>query len=689
MNLKAIYALLVVFNASVLGYFIYNEDTFPFSNLILFCIALVIFENLAYSYAKGEKPGIFPVLFSIICFVGIYETLFINRGVVLNTFIVASIVLVILFIVKWTFFYDRKEYNPFFTTIIILLLYFVLNSKLYIMSAFTVLVPLQVYRNFSYYTDLKSSMPSLGLEKKLLDIDAGNGVFLYTINNETGCSVMGVDENPEQVKYANLYTDAKMFKGSIKQVNIGERFDVVTAWRFSEKHYDPRSFISSCSEILTDKGYLVVSLKDDSMQDELSRTLARYDFEVQSTEQISIPTIHAAVKSQGAKTHISRIVLGFNPEPRLLNLFYNLGAVMFPKKEKITIITAKRIKNKTITDILRVGCRAMSHYNLQPWRFRIKDDRVLVYILKEGSILAASSYNVYCICLGSLLQNMYEGAKHYGFNMSYRLLDDKFRIQEPAAEVVFSRDPSPEEHSIRSVLKRYTNRKLYYSKPVPKEVIEHIRSSYASGSARIIQIADKERFAEAYSDLERIRFLNDRLMSDVHNNFRYIPEKSLRHRDLLDIRTAETSYANRLILRYYGNPVLRSIVKVLKYVKVDKKAKEYHKNLVINSGANLIFTEQKWDYSKLVRDGERLQRICNYIFSKGLHSHMIVSSMDLLRMPEDIYTEKEYRMLKNAEKELRDLLGVDLNFVIMVMRLGYSDECRIKSLRKDIHDLLL
>jgi hypothetical protein len=95
---------------------------------------------------------------------------------------------------------------------------------------------------------------------------------------------------------------------------------------------------------------------------------------------------------------------------------------------------------KALLDILDVGCRAMSPYNVQPWRFVRQGRKVLVFIRKyPGGLFEFEPLGLYS--LGCLLQNLSEGARYFGYDMAWRLVGEKCGLDRPLAEVEF--EPSP------------------------------------------------------------------------------------------------------------------------------------------------------------------------------------------------------------------------------------------------------
>ena len=105
----------------------------------------------------------------------------------------------------------------------------------------------------------------------MLDIGSGKGHFLAAARDD-GWDVMGIDLSPEAVSYARARYRIDVRVGDIAEVDLAERFDVLTLWHVLEHLPRPGETLVRCHSLLRPGGRLVVSVPNGaSLQARLSR----------------------------------------------------------------------------------------------------------------------------------------------------------------------------------------------------------------------------------------------------------------------------------------------------------------------------------------------------------------------------------------------------------------------------------
>lgn len=89
---------------------------------------------------------------------------------------------------------------------------------------------------------------------KLLDIGCGNGEFLSKIRS-AGWEIFGIDPDEKAIKVA-LDNGVEARIGTIEDLNINQKFDVITASHVIEHVHSPRFFLEECLARLNENGYL-------------------------------------------------------------------------------------------------------------------------------------------------------------------------------------------------------------------------------------------------------------------------------------------------------------------------------------------------------------------------------------------------------------------------------------------------
>jgi 2-polyprenyl-3-methyl-5-hydroxy-6-metoxy-1,4-benzoquinol methylase len=96
-----------------------------------------------------------------------------------------------------------------------------------------------------------------GNKGKLLDIGCGTGFFIACLKRY-GWKVTGMDISEWASKFAREKLGLNVFTGSVEEIQLNERFDVITMYHNLEHLPYPLKTLKSISEILTPNGVLVI-----------------------------------------------------------------------------------------------------------------------------------------------------------------------------------------------------------------------------------------------------------------------------------------------------------------------------------------------------------------------------------------------------------------------------------------------
>jgi nitroreductase len=338
-----------------------------------------------------------------------------------------------------------------------------------------------------------------------------------------------------------------------------------------------------------------------------------------------------------------------------------------------------------IIAILEVGCRAASAYNLQPWRFRIDGNRVSVFIQKErGGYWDFFPISYYAI--GCLLENILEGARHYGCSASYTLVSHTLSELEPVAELEFEKKSDGQSHDVGHVVDRYTNRRLYHDTAVPEPVLRQIPEIFEDESSRVVDVSGNRIFIDCCTAIERIRFRNHFTFREIINYILFDEDEVARSRDRLDVRTLVLSGVAARVLR---SSQRRFVARVVSRVAGARLAAGYQRRLLLNTPTLLLFVNTSPQTESLVASWMRFQRIMNFLHAEGLSSHLLCSSIDLLKLKTKIFSPRELNQLAAQRRRLEDLAGAEAHTFLGLLRVGFADPCPVRSLRKDVEELLI
>ncbi|MCA9459762.1 MAG: hypothetical protein KC550_04405 [Nanoarchaeota archaeon] len=351
----------------------------------------------------------------------------------------------------------------------------------------------------------------------------------------------------------------------------------------------------------------------------------------------------------------------------------------------------EEINKQNILDILSIGIKAISPYNIQPWRFKIKNNKVQVYLIKENKGFMKNN-DIYYISLGCLLENIAEATNYFNYTHKITYLSEKIENENPQIKIEFKQNQTTNNHtnSIKHVLSRYTNRKQYLNKKVPKYILKEIKSIYESKTAKVQFIENNLKFNKTYSQFERIRFNNNNLFEELVDHVRFNKKDNLKYKDNLDIKVLETNKFTTFIMKNFKNPIFHKLITILRFFGAGKEAGNYMFKLLNSSPIIISFSEKNRNWKNIINCGINIQKILNYIHKEKLSSQICNSGLALFHMQKnELTSEKEKKNFSQAKNEISKILNQDLKTIDFILRLGYAKEAKVKSLRRNIEELII
>lgn len=338
-------------------------------------------------------------------------------------------------------------------------------------------------------------------------------------------------------------------------------------------------------------------------------------------------------------------------------------------------------------DILKVGLKAVSAYNLQPWTFQFKQDQLIIFpkYIERGFLKGFR--DTFLCSLGALLENLSEGARHYQYTLTYELLNPDMDLGQPLCRVTFSKIPNPENYDIRHVMERYTNRKMYRQDPVPAGTLAKIREIFAGPTREVIDVSGKTVFIDNCAKLERIRIANFGLNDELIDVISFNAKQAEDRRWGLDLRVLELPYFARLFLMAERNKFFRGVFG--RNFMVQKFAERSTKKSLYGCPLLVAFKNTDTSAQAAVEDWKGIQKILNFLRQQGLNSQLMDVGPVIMKIREDFYNPREHKIVLEADEKIHQCIGTSLANVSTLLRVGYAEECRIKSLRKDPEEFFL
>lgn len=343
-----------------------------------------------------------------------------------------------------------------------------------------------------------------------------------------------------------------------------------------------------------------------------------------------------------------------------------------------------------LLQILRIGTTAISPYNTQPWRFRITDTRIDVYIIRTKNFFLKLQ-GVSHMTLGCLLENLALGARSLGQRATIRLFDGPLGLDEPCASVELEDDPAAARVSVDHVVARSTNRKLYRRDPLPAEVRERIVAAAANGNVTVhcSEGHDVSRLARILADLESVRLSNYKMTREALEFIRRCEAEMRAKPEGLDVRTLELGEPIVSMLGSIQRPGGHRLLKLLGMVRA---ATRRHHQQLVHSAAILTYAISDRQPQSFVALGRIIQHTLNTLAESGLESMSVLSGLyllDVLRSNPEIFSRRETQRLVRARRALEQLFATPEEHIAFVVRTGFAAPPSFRQLRRPVEELLL
>lgn len=348
-----------------------------------------------------------------------------------------------------------------------------------------------------------------------------------------------------------------------------------------------------------------------------------------------------------------------------------------------------RTVDPRIIEVLEIGARAMSAYNIQPWRFRFSGDDVLVYCVRRKNFFLKLE-GVYYMMIGHLLANLKAGAAARGYRFEYETLSEALSVDVPCVRLNFIKEKECREE-IPHVLSRVTNRNPYLDKPVSEEVKNKIiELGFSPNSSVLVAEGElKNKFAKILSDLEYVRMSNSRLAVEAVEFIRFNEADARAHGDYLRVESLVMTPAMIFLIRVLWR--LHGLYYFAKVFGMLEKIYTQQTRIINNSGAIVVFLIQKRECKNFIDLGIMVQEICNELTRLGVACMPVLSGIylhDVLFENPEILSNSEKNVIINSFRQIDDLLKIQDQRIAYVLRIGYSDVTPSPTIRRDIHQLI-
>ncbi len=354
------------------------------------------------------------------------------------------------------------------------------------------------------------------------------------------------------------------------------------------------------------------------------------------------------------------------------------------------------MKREVLLDIVQKGITAPSADNLQPWRFRIREKGIDLY-LDEGRVknFCDVDYLTPYISAGAVIENMRLAASHHGFGMTSVYFPETRNPLFAAALAFSSRTPETHPH-YDAIHLRLTNRKFY--KPWRKanpSLFSNLESFVSTERGfRLLWVERQRDIFRKLSFLvgegDQMRFENQRLHREFFETIRFTKRLATQTQDGLDIRTLEAGPFASFLFRIM---VSWNRVKALNLLGLSSLFRIYARMQMRSSLAAGLLVGPGQESHHCVKGGEVMERLWHEITCQGLSLQPMeaipIFIMNLQRNGGRDFSPKQLETLERIKREFFEIFGIDdQKSLILFFRVGYANRVRVRSVRRPVESFL-
>lgn len=351
------------------------------------------------------------------------------------------------------------------------------------------------------------------------------------------------------------------------------------------------------------------------------------------------------------------------------------------------------ISEDILLKIVSVGITAVSTYNGQPWRFALRENGLDISAIEEDNLFKKFEGITY-IEIGAALENLAEGAAHYGLETQVEYLSPELGVNTPNVRLEFKPGTaSPKD--IRHVLERCTNRNAYSNEPVPVKVQRELAALNDDPNIQLFFWSghEKHRLADILSTLERIRFSNYSLVIEALKVFRLTAHEINNRRDLLNTETLFSYRHSETVMKVLRfSPFSRFLFLILKSLGHHRRLANQHIKLLRENGTMIMFVVKERDYKSYIRLGRIVQRILNELTRRGLASMSALGGLSLIDISKkhpEIFSKKQIQDIAKTNEQLEKLFDTSTQKIAFIVRSGIAPPPKERASRRELHSFIL
>ena len=356
-----------------------------------------------------------------------------------------------------------------------------------------------------------------------------------------------------------------------------------------------------------------------------------------------------------------------------------------------------RLCEPVVDYILQAAIRAPSGDNCQPWRFRVDQNRISLYLKPEidRSLFNVEQYASLIAC-GAAVENMCLAASRYGFEARVSLFPHS---PEPlrVADVDFEAADRAEDPLQSFIPDRHTNRTVYDGRAVSARILATLKAQCDGFPGVALDLmTDRKRLrqiARLVWQADRIRLENRHLHAHFMQMVRFSTNEALRLRDGLPLGNLEAGKGGEMFLRA-TRPW--AAMNACNHLGASRLIARISFNGINQASAVGLVKCGDLTPDSFLRGGQALQRIWLAATREGLDFQpMTAITLFWLRWQlgrQDAFAAHQRRLLEIMWPAYERLLIGDDNAGqghVMLFRIGYGRPVACRTLRRPIQNFTI
>ena len=349
-----------------------------------------------------------------------------------------------------------------------------------------------------------------------------------------------------------------------------------------------------------------------------------------------------------------------------------------------------------IRSITKKGILAPSADNLQPWKFRLGENQVDLFLDPEhAKNFCDEGYAVSHLSAGAVIENMRVASAQMGYWLSPSYFPEK---GNPAWVATMRFTPMEQQgHPHFPVLEaRTTNRKFYHVRR-KIDMSTYSKLEQMVESEKGFKLKWLKKGSSSYSKLcrligkaDQIRFENERLHRELFETLRYNQEEVQKTKDGLDLKTFETGYGGAVLFKLIAS---WKRLKILNFFGMSRLLNFYSQLQLWSSQAAGLITAASQAPLDYVLGGEIMEKVWHEITRSGL-ALQPMEALPIFIINFNLtggagFTENQKKKLQELKREFYPLFGLkDHNALILLFRIGYAAPPTACSLRRPLESFL-